>query len=147
MNELERLVRSVDSIFDYATMSIPGEEEIRYSVPSFPPAKIYVDKDNGDLFLKFALAGYDKKDLEISYDEDEGNYLILKTVDDFNKNEEKDDSQKIIVDNLKKTEFKYNYFVPSKFDKKTTKAEFKDGILTISIKLDKDKVPASISIN
>lgn len=107
----------------------------KYSVPSFPPVKI-VQKDEG-ISLKFALAGYQKEDIEISFKKD---YLILSTTETFNEKENKED-EKVLVDNFKIPVFSYKYFIPeNKFDFNKAEAKFENGVLSIVIPASEKKV-------
>lgn len=113
----------------------------KYSVPSFPPVKV-VKRDNKVTF-KFALAGYSKEDLDISFGKD---CLILSTTEQYNDKLEKEfaalcsvdkdkrPKAKVLVNTFKNSSFSYRYFVPEdKFDFDKAAAEFKDGILTIVV--------------
>lgn len=109
----------------------------KYSVPSFPPLKV-IKRDNKVTF-KFALAGYSKEDLDISFGKD---CLILSTTKEYGKRKRGEAEEafkpkpkaKILVDTFKDAEFSYKYFIPEdKFDFEKANAEFKDGILVISV--------------
>jgi len=125
----------------------------KYSVPSFPPVRV-VKRENKVTF-KFALAGYSKEDLDISFGKD---CLILSTTDQYGKklrkefddylnsyDEKKRSTAKILVDTFKRSEFSYKYFVPEDiFDFDKTTAEFKEGVLTIIIPAKDKKVENKI---
>ena len=111
----------------------------KYSVPSFPPLKV-IKRDNKVTF-KFALAGYSKEDLDISFGKD---CLILSTTKEYGKRkkaefenlmlESKKPKAKVLVDTFKDTEFSYKYFIPEdKFDFEKANAEFKNGVLVIAV--------------
>lgn len=113
----------------------------KYSVPSFPPLRV-VKRDNKVTF-RFALAGYSKEDLDISFGKD---CLILSTTEDYKKRKgkeqeqlfneclKKDSKARILVDTFKDSCFSYKYFIPeNSFNFEKTVAEFKDGILTIVV--------------
>jgi HSP20 family protein len=109
----------------------------KYSVPSFPPLKV-IKRDNKVTF-KFALAGYSKEDLDISFGKD---CLILSTTKEYGKRKRGELEEalkpkakaKILVNTFKDAEFSYKYFIPEdKFDFEKANAEFKDGILVISV--------------
>lgn len=146
INSVDYLMDSLNDLFGFGAnpMGITdgSENELRYSVPSFPPANIYI-KEDGSINFKFALAGYSKDDLKISLDEDT-NSLLLKTSDDFDKKKDDDKENtktKWLVEKLKTPKFSYTYTLPSqKFDFDSADAKFEDGILTISVKkLEKPK--------
>ena len=110
----------------------------KYSVPAFPPVRI-VQRDNKVSF-KFALAGYKKDDIQVSFEKD---CLILSTTEKFKKeSSEKKDSPKVLVDNLKTPVFSYKYFIPNdKFDFENVEAKFEDGILSISVPAKEKAIP------
>ena len=120
----------------------------KYSVPSFPPLKV-IKRDNKVTF-KFALAGYSKEDLDISFGKD---CLILSTTKEYEKRKnaefenlmlvgkEKNPKVKILVDTFKDSNFSYKYFIPEdKFDFDKVSAEFKDGILVITVPAREEKL-------
>ena len=121
-----KLFDDMSRLFDSEFFS----NEAKYSVPSFPPVRI-VQRDNKVSF-KFALAGYKKDDIQISFDKD---YLLLATTEKFNKaKSEEKVSSKVLVDNFKVPVFSYKYFIPSdKFNFEETEAKFEDGVLSIII--------------
>lgn len=115
---------------------------VKYSVPSFPPANIFVDEDN-NFCLNFALAGYDKEDLDISFN---GDIVIVSTTEEYDK-KETPNVKKSIVNNIKKTHFKYSYLIPEGTDKEKTTATFKNGMLSIVIPAKKAKEKQELSIS
>ena len=124
-----KLFDDMSRLFDSEFFS--DEVRAMYPVPSFPPAKI-VQRENKVSF-KFALAGYKKDDIQISFGKD---YLLLSTTEKFNKAKEaqKEDLPKVLVDNFKVPVFSYKYFIPSdKFNFEETEAKFEDGVLSIII--------------
>ena len=150
----------INDLFDEMTKLF--DEELftgfdKYSVPSFPPVKV-VKRDNKVTF-KFALAGYSKNDLDISFGKD---CLILSTTEQYNDkigkefaalcsdDKDKRPKAKVLVNTLKDSSFSYKYFVPEdKFDFDKATAEFKDGILTIvvpSMEKEKEKEIKKIEI-
>jgi HSP20 family molecular chaperone IbpA len=109
----------------------------KYSVPSFPPLKV-IKRDNKVTF-RFALAGYEKEDLDISFGKD---CLILSTTENYNKKKNAEfesiisekSKAKILVNTFKDAKFSYKYFIPEdKFDFDKVNAEFKNGILAITV--------------
>ena len=104
-----------------------NEGEIYHS-SNFPPANIYLDKETKDLTFDFALAGYSREDIEITF---EGDKMFLH----LNPKEKKDDGKTILKKGFKTPETKTSFVIPSSkylFDE--AKAEMKDGILTVFIK-------------
>lgn len=106
---------------------------VKYTIPSFPPAKVTQDVKDGTLKFVFHLAGYKKEDLKISFDKE---FLVLAGKPE---NVENVENEKVLANTLKGGSFSYKYFVPkSKFDRKSTVADFKDGVLEISVKVNKE---------
>lgn len=111
--------------------TVSSNPKSKYSVPAFPPVRI-VQRDN-KISFKFALAGYEKKDIELNFEKD---CLILSTAKEFNEEtlKKKVEDSKIIVDNFKTPRFSYKYFVPSdRFDFEKVEAKFDNGVLYITI--------------
>ena len=115
---------------------------IKYSAPAFPPADVILDEDN-NLNFTFALAGYKKDELEISFD---GDYMILtgkpETV------EEKEETKaKILKKSIKKTDFEYKYLAPlSKFNQDNASADFENGLLKVVIPAVDKRDPIKINV-
>ena len=111
--------------------AVSSNPKSKYSVPAFPPVRI-VQRDN-KISFKFALAGYEKKDIELNFKKD---YLVLSTAKEFNEEalKKKVEDSKIMVDNFKTPNFSYKYFVPSdRFDFEKVEAKFDNGVLFITI--------------
>lgn len=122
--EMSKLFGNLDEVSNTLTNAV------KYSVPSFPPVRV-VQREK-KVTLKFALAGYTKNDVEISFKKD---CLILSTTSSFNKKEAaKEKGTKVLVDNFKTPSFSYKYFIPENmYDFEKTEATFADGVLTIVI--------------
>ena len=94
------------------------------SVPNYPPYNIVKVKDN-HYNIEVALAGYNKKDIEVNY---ENNMLTIKTADQ--KSEDKKEGENIYK-GIAQRMFKKSFTIAD--DCKVTGAELKDGLLKVSL--------------
>lgn len=103
-----------------------GYNELYYD--NFPPVDVILNKDTKDLTFKFALAGVNSDLVKISFDDDA---LLLSYEGEANSLTEK---EKYIRKGIKTKRFETKYYVPfSKYAVDDTKADFKEGLLTITI--------------
>jgi len=94
---------------------------------TFPPSNVYID-ENKNMHITVALAGYKMSNIEISF---EDNYMLLTT-----KPTKKDlhDKVKFLHRGIADRKATNRFVVPvAKYDRKSTKATFKDGLLSIEI--------------
>ena len=121
----------INHFFDDPFADFKDAGTIGYTVPAFPPTDIRINK-NGEMELKFALAGYSKEELSLDYKD---NKLILSTSEKYNKDANKvGENEKLIASNFKHSSFSYSYFLPEvKFNIAELKADFKDGVLCILV--------------
>jgi len=106
------------------------------------PANMKI-KENRDIEIAVAVAGYPKDNIEIDAD---GDYLtvILRKVDK-DKEEEK---EKYICKGIKNSYVKQRFAVPnSKYDYGQIKADLKDGLLTITVPSKEEAKPKKVNIN
>ena len=75
-NQLRPVSVGFDSVFDHFG-SMFEDDMFDISVPNYPPYNIVKVKDN-HYNIEVALAGYNKKDIEVNY---EDNMLTIKTAD------------------------------------------------------------------
>lgn len=141
------IFEAIDDMFDGMTVqTLPHITNpngyIKYPVPSFPPVDLTLTTDN-ELEFVFALAGYQKDELEISFD---GDFMILKGTILQEEDKEKKEL-KIIKKSIKKNNFEYKYAVPvSKFKQNEASAEFENGLLKITIPPVDKKDPIKINV-
>lgn len=106
---------------------------------SFPPCNIRTDKDK-NLHLEFAVAGYEEKEIGLSYEKD---YLTV-TV---NPEKKEDEEFKYIRRGIKRGKASTKVWVPaSLYDQASIKASIKNGILTVAINALPEAKPVSIPI-
>jgi HSP20 family protein len=109
------------------------------SVPS-----VNVKEDDKNFILEVAVPGIDKKDLKIDVNED------VLTISSENKNESEESK-----DGYKRKEFSYSsfsrsFYVPENVNRDKVEANYKDGILTVSLpkqEEEKNKVTRKIEIS
>jgi len=89
----------------------------------FPPYNVKVNEKTNDLRFEFALAGYEKQNIDISFD---GDYMFL----ELKPTKEEDKEFKTIQRGIKGGKGKIKLAVPeSRYDRENARGEFKDGIL------------------
>jgi len=105
---------------------------------SFPKGDVLMGKEKGELVFKFALAGYSTDSVEVDFEDD---ILIVKGT-----RKEDTDGYEILEKGIKSSSFIRKYRVSDKFDTSKSNAEFKDGILTVTVPLHPDKGPKKIKL-
>jgi HSP20 family protein len=134
--------RAFDNLFSDAFKSVPAPaffDEL-YSVTSFPPTDVYLDKDK-NLTFELSVSGYTPEDILI---EATGDYLIVSSE---KKVDEENDGKKFLRQGIKRSKFIAKYFVPSsKYCKDEIKANYKNGILKIVISPLVDTQPKKVKI-
>jgi HSP20 family molecular chaperone IbpA len=104
---------------------------------SYPPMNIYMSEDRS-LGFEFALAGFDEKDISLSF---QGDYMVFSAaipsgpVSTSDAPEIREENLRYLKRRLKMKDIeKQKYFVPlDKYAQEKVKAVFKNGILKISI--------------
>ena len=143
-DELFNALDMVNSIFDDDATNVGHKTAVEYSLPAYPPCEMLKAKD-GTLTINFAVAGFKKEDLEITFDE---NKVVVKTVDDYKVPELAKDVSFIGCNRIKKSAFKTDLIVPeSKFNFGEITAKFENGILSLIIppKEKREYKPVSIA--
>lgn len=117
-----------DEDFDNIVKSLMDGSGGRYvNNSSFPPADVIINEDKSLIFY-FALAGYKKENIDVSFS---GDALVIKTTPATRKMKE---GSKYINRGIKNSKSVNKYYVPfQKYDTENTKAVFEDGILKIEI--------------
>lgn len=101
-----------------------------YPVYSYPPTNVYSDAKKA-LVFEMALAGFEEKDLSLSF---QGDYMHFSAKAPV-LNEEEENSRRYIKRRLKLKDIEeQKYYVPAdRFDRTQVTASFQDGLLTIVI--------------
>ena len=122
-NQLRPYSVGFDDVFDHFGRMF-DDSLFDVQTPNYPPYNIVKVKDN-HYNIEVALAGYNKKDIEVSY---EDNMLTIKTAD---KKEAKETEGENIYKGIAQRMFKKSFTIAD--DCKVTGAELKDGLLKVSL--------------
>jgi HSP20 family molecular chaperone IbpA len=110
-----------------------GEHVDYYPNYSYPPMNAYMTGDRS-LIFEFALAGFDEKDISLSF---QGDYMVFsaKLGEDQNAAQDNDENVRYFKRRLKMKDIeKQKYFAPlDKYAQEQVKAVFKNGILKVTI--------------
>ena len=122
-NQLRPVSVGFDNVFDHFG-SMFEDDMFDISVPNYPPYNIVKVKDN-HYNIEVALAGYNKKDSDVLY---EDNMLTIKTAD--KKEDEKQEGENLYK-GIAKRMFKKSFTIAD--DVEIKGAELKDGMLRVSM--------------
>ena len=129
-----------DNIFDHFENFFDDYNNVRAShTASFPFYNI-VKKENNKFDIEVALAGYDKKDISIEY---ENNLLRIKSIKEAKSDEEKDG---VIHQGIAKRYFSKVFTIAD--DVEIKGAELKNGLLKVSLHqiVPESKKPKQITV-
>lgn len=122
-NQLRPYSVGFDEVFDHFGRMF-DDSMFDVQTPNYPPYNIVKVKDN--LYnIEVALAGYNKKDIDVTYGD---NMLTIKTAD---KKEDEKDKGENIYKGIAKRMFKKSFTIAD--DVEVKGAELKDGLLTVSL--------------
>ena len=122
-NQLRPYSVGFDSVFDHFGRMFE-DDMFDVSVPNYPPYNIVKFKAN-QYNIEVALAGYNKKDIDVLY---EDNMLTIKTAD---KKEDKKTEGENIYKGIAQRMFKKSFTIAD--DVEVKGAELKDGLLIVSL--------------
>ena len=122
-NNLRPITVGFDDMFDHFEHMM-DDRFWQGSVANFPPYNIVKTGEN-TYDIELALAGFNKKDIEVEYKE---NVLVVKSK---NQEEAKDEDGKIIHRGISKRMFAKSFTIAN--DVEIKGAELKDGLLTVSM--------------
>jgi molecular chaperone IbpA len=123
-NQLRPVTVGFDNIFDHFERMF--EDDFRVSVPNFPPYNI-VKTGKNTYDIELALAGYNKKDISIEFEE---GILSIKSIKD-EKEKEVEDNNGILHKGIAKRYFSKSFTIAE--DVEIKDAELKDGLLRVSL--------------
>ena len=124
-NQLRPVSIGFDSVFDHFG-SMFEDDMFDISVPNYPPYNIVKVKDN-QYNIEVALAGYGKKDIDVTY---ENNMLTIKSVKD-EQEKEVEDNEGVLHKGIAKRMFTKSFTIAD--DVEVKGAELKDGLLKVSL--------------
>ncbi|MCG8571444.1 MAG: Hsp20 family protein [Spirochaetes bacterium] len=118
--------------FDQMCKDIPFPEDFMDFYPgySYPPFNSYLDKER-NLAFEFALAGFDEKDLSLSF---KGDNMLFSAKAPYTE-KDKEEPIRYFKRRLKLKDIEeQRFYVPqSKFKQEEVKAQFKNGLLKVII--------------
>ncbi len=129
-----------DNIFDHFENFFDDDQDFHSSLTSTFPFYNIVKKGNNKFDIEVALAGYDKKDIEVEY---EDNLLRIKSVKETKSDKEKDG---VIHQGIAKRYFSKAFTIAD--DVEIEGAELKNGLLKVSLNkiVPEAKKPKKIAI-
>ena len=125
----------INEVFDNFFNDFPTH--LKASTQGYPVADIYRD-DDGSTVLEFALAGFKKKELAIDIQPDKRSITITGKAGEGNSKR-----QRIARRNFTRTYVNYD----NNLDLSNAKAQFENGLLTVSVPQRPEMKPLSISIS
>ena len=124
-NQLRPLSVGFDDVFDHFE-SMFNHQYDSINVPNYPPYNI-VKTGKYTYDIQVALAGYGKKDVDVSF---ENNVLTIKSVKDKDE-EEVEDNEGVLHKGIAKRMFTKSFTIAE--DVEIKGAELKDGLLNVSM--------------
>jgi len=124
-NQLRPLSVGYDDVFDHFE-SMFNHQYDSINVPNYPPYNI-VKTGKYTYDIQVALAGYGKKDVDVSF---ENNVLTIKSVKDKDE-EEVEDNEGVLHKGIAKRMFTKSFTIAE--DVEIKGAELKDGLLNVSM--------------
>lgn len=104
----------------------------------FPLSNVLVNKKSGDLVIEMALAGYNPEDISINTEDSK---ILVE-----GKAQKRDEDFEYRLHDIKQSSFKQPIPISTKFDLSKLEAEFKNGILKVTVPVSEEKRPKSIKI-
>ena len=140
-NQLRPVSVGFDNVFDHFERMF--EDDFRVPSINYPPYNI-VKTGTNKYDIEVALAGYNKKDIDINLEE--GVLSVESKKVDDNKTEKVDSEGEILHKGIAKRYFKKSITIAD--DVKVIGAELKDGLLRVSLEriVPEHKKPRTISI-
>ena len=129
-----------DNLFDHFENFFDDDQSFHTSLTSTFPFYNIVKKENNKFDIEVALAGYDKKDIMVEY---EDNLLRIKSVKETKSDKEKDG---VIHQGIAKRYFSKAFTIAD--DVEIEGAELKNGLLKVSLKkiVPEGKKPKTITV-
>ena len=140
-NQLRPLSIGFNNVFDHFESMLNDEFGLRVPSVNYPPYNI-VETSKNKYDIEVALAGYNKKDIDVSYEDGQ---LTIKSKRS-EKDESKDEDGNTIYKGIAKRYFERSFTIAD--DVEIKGAELKDGLLKVSLEkiVPESKKPKTIDI-
>lgn len=125
-NQLRPLSIGFNNVFDHFESMLNDDFGLRVPTVNYPPYNI-VETSKNKYDIEVALAGYNKKDIDVSYED--GQLTIKSKKSD--KEESKDEDGNTIYKGIAKRYFERTFTIAD--DVEIKGAELKDGLLKVSL--------------
>ena len=144
MNEFYNLGEIFDAMFEdwekFCSGPLTNSGDDIYHAANFPPVNIFMDEKTKDLRFEFALAGYAKSDVSITF---EGDKMKLKVGA-----KEDEHFLKVLKKGFKTCAIDADYTVPAgKYNTESTIATMLNGVLIVHILALVKPKPRKVNIN
>lgn len=107
---------------------------------NFPPLNVWLDENQKDLYLEFAVAGYGQDDIELDA---EGDYLYLK----INPSKREREGLALLQKGISEAKVQKKFYVPSsRYNLNEVKAHIENGLLVVHIPARESAKPQRIMI-
>jgi len=140
-NQLRPLSIGFNNVFDHFESMLNDDFGLRVPSVNYPPYNI-VETSKNKYDIEVALAGYNKKDIDVSYEDGQ---LTIKSKKS-EKDETKDENGNTIYKGIAKRYFERSFTIAD--DVEIKGAELKDGLLKVSLEkiVPESKKPKTIDI-
>ena len=125
-NQLRPLSIGFNNVFDHFESMLNDDFGLRQPTVNYPPYNI-VETSKNNYDIEVALAGYNKKDIDVTF---ENGQLIIKSKKS-DKDESKDKDGNTIYKGIAKRYFERSFTIAD--DVEVKGAELKDGLLKVSL--------------
>ena len=125
-NQLRPLSIGFNNVFDHFESMLNDDFGLRQPTVNYPPYNI-VETSKNNYDIEVALAGYNKKDIDVTF---ENGQLIIKSKKS-DKDETKDKDGNTIYKGIAKRYFERSFTIADDVEVKS--AELKDGLLKVSL--------------
>lgn len=125
-NQLRPLSIGFDNVFDHFESMLNDDFGLRVPTVNYPPYNI-VEVEKNKYNIEVALAGYNKKDIDVTFEEGQ---LTIKSKK-ADKEESKDKDGNTIYKGIAKRYFERSFTIAD--DVEIIGAELRDGLLTVSL--------------
>ena len=140
-NQLRPLSIGFNNVFDHFESMLNDDFGLRQPTVNYPPYNI-VETSKNNYDIEVALAGYNKKDIDVTF---ENGQLIIKSKKS-DKDESKDKDGNTIYKGIAKRYFERSFTIADDVEVKS--AELKDGLLKVSLEkiVPESRKPKTIDI-